>query len=168
VAFPIAVIGYGNPARGDDGFGWQAARSLDEELGPRNDVAIITCHQLTPDLAAAVGPVSAILFLDVSLHVPAGEVISQVISPGGSAPLSFSHHLTPAQFLCFVTALNGVCPSGVAISVGGRSFGYEERLSLAVRKALPVAVDLSKETILRFGAGVRKKDTLHRDCAAVV
>src|SRR5271169_1528567 len=44
------IIGYGNPLRSDDGFGWHAGRLLAQSLADQ-DAKIITCHQLTPELA---------------------------------------------------------------------------------------------------------------------
>ena len=44
------IIGYGNPLRSDDGFGWHATQKLTIQLHYA-DVEIITRHQLTPELA---------------------------------------------------------------------------------------------------------------------
>src|SRR5580704_15594719 len=44
------VIGYGNPLRSDDALGWHASRLLAQALAGQ-EVDVITCHQLTPELA---------------------------------------------------------------------------------------------------------------------
>src|SRR5208282_6599133 len=57
------VIGYGNPLRSDDGFGWHASRLLAEALTGR-DVEVITCHQLTPELAHPLSQCRRAVFID--------------------------------------------------------------------------------------------------------
>ena len=48
------IIGYGNPLRSDDGFGWHAGRLLAQALAGQ-EAEVITCHQLTPELADGFG-----------------------------------------------------------------------------------------------------------------
>ena len=43
----LLIIGYGNPLRGDDGFGWHAALRL-REIIHDDGIEILPVHQLTP------------------------------------------------------------------------------------------------------------------------
>ena len=58
----ILVIGYGNPLRGDDGFGSLAANNVEERQIP--GVEVIVSHQLNPELAAFLSESGHAIFLD--------------------------------------------------------------------------------------------------------
>ncbi|MBW7939884.1 MAG: hypothetical protein H3C63_14095, partial [Candidatus Omnitrophica bacterium] len=47
----VLVIGFGNPLRGDDGFGWEVAGQLERRLSQESSVHILTPIQLAPELA---------------------------------------------------------------------------------------------------------------------
>ena len=49
----VMLIGYGNPLRTDDAIGWRAAGELSAQL-TGDDVEIVACHQLNPEMAEAV------------------------------------------------------------------------------------------------------------------
>jgi hydrogenase maturation protease len=59
------IIGYGNPLRGDDDVGWEAASRLAAAL-PSEAVHILAVHQLTPELAEAVSEADLLIFVDAS------------------------------------------------------------------------------------------------------
>ena len=79
------VIGIGNPLRGDDGVG----PLLAEQAGGRS------VHQLTPELAAELAELEAVLFIDAWL-APAGgpPQLVELIPAGAGAP--DTHRLEPA------------------------------------------------------------------------
>ena len=58
----ILVIGYGNPLRGDDGFGGLAAGYVEKRQIP--GLEVIVFHQLNPELAAVASNSSHAIFLD--------------------------------------------------------------------------------------------------------
>ncbi len=108
---PPVVIGYGNPLRQDDGIGRRAA-----ELLPGGEVEIICCHQLTPELAAALAGASLAIFLDAAVDQRPGEVLSRKVFPCHSGLTS--HHLAPEQLLDLARTLNGDAPPAFLITGG--------------------------------------------------
>ena len=69
----VLVIGWGNPARGDDGLAWHALKHL--TAGPLGEhVAVILRHQLTPELAERVLQAQRVIFVDASAQDPPGRI----------------------------------------------------------------------------------------------
>ena len=66
------IVAYGNPLRGDDGVGWQAAILLSREL--KDQVQVLTRHQLTPELAETLSEASRVIFIDAAAQGPAGQI----------------------------------------------------------------------------------------------
>ncbi|MGC8794987.1 MAG: hydrogenase maturation protease [Bryobacteraceae bacterium] len=130
----VLVIGYGNPLAGDDGAGWRAAEALAASpAGAR--ARVLTCRQLTPELAAEAAGAALVIFLDASVEIPPGAVSCQRLEPvAGSGP--FSHHLTPGALLTLAERLYGQRPEAVLFSIGARSFS-SPNLSPEVENALP-------------------------------
>jgi hydrogenase maturation protease len=137
---PALIVGYGNPLRGDDGFGWHAAQQLAVVFREGN-VDIIACHQLTPELAESVSRAELVIFIDATQQGPAGLLACQRLAPEPTMPGMFSHHLTPRMLLACTQVVYESCPQAFLLSVSGAFFGYGERLSSLVQAALPVAVE---------------------------
>ena len=85
----VLIIGYGNPLRSDDGFGWHASRLIARELAG-HDVEVITCHQLTPELAEPLSQCSQAVFIDADAEGEPGEIHWREIQ--APSPLFFSAH----------------------------------------------------------------------------
>lgn len=105
------IIGFGNPMREDDGLGCRAA-----ELVQCKDADVLTCRQLTPELAEAVSAASMVLFLDASVSQEALTVAISVVEPEPSA--AWSHHLTPAMLCGLAVGAYGAAPAAFLISGG--------------------------------------------------
>lgn len=132
----VLVIGYGNPLRGDDGFGWHVAQSLcQDEAG--GALEVIACHQLTPELAELVSRVRLAIFIDAELGEVPGQFSCQAVEPRPGFTTSFSHQLDPPTLLAWAQSLYGTCPPAALLCVTGQSFAHEEELSPAMRAALP-------------------------------
>jgi hydrogenase maturation protease len=133
------IIGYGNPLRSDDGFGWHAAQELATRLQDP-DLEVMARHQLTPELAETASHFQSIIFIDAARDLRPGELRCAKISPNESAhPLqapSFSHLLTPAALLVWTAQLYGQCPDAYYLSVGGESFAEGESMSTVMQAAL--------------------------------
>ena len=90
------IIGYGNPLRSDDGFGWHASRLLAQALAGQDvgaplvgalewagtrpaptTVEIITCHQLTPELAEPLSQSAARCLSTPTLRVSRGISVAE-------------------------------------------------------------------------------------------
>ena len=144
----VLIIGYGNPLRGDDGFGWQAAQQYAAVLTPPL-VNVMACHQLTPELAEPISQADLVIFLDADAHGPPGRLSCRSIAAQPTGAGALSHHLTPQT-------LYGGNPAAVVLSISGAYFGYGERLSPAVNDALPGVL----QHVRALAAAVERGDTL--------
>jgi hydrogenase maturation protease len=137
----VLVIGYGNALRGDDGVGWQVAARLAGD--PRLAGAeVLARHQLTPELAADVARASLVVLVDASAGGGApGSVTVRRLQPRYDAAPGWSHHLDPAALAGLAGALYEAVPPMVVVSVGAASFAAGDRLSPALRQALPGVVE---------------------------
>ena len=132
------IVAYGNPLRGDDGVGWQAAILLSREL--KEQVQVLARHQLTPELAETLSQVAQVIFIDAACEGAAGQVRCRKVEGTVSAAQPFTHHVAPADLLSAAQHLYGHAPAGYLITINGGSFGYTETLSAAVQAALPSVV----------------------------
>lgn len=121
------VIGIGNPLRGDDGIG----ALLADQVGGRS------VQQLTPELAAELAELEAVLFIDAWL-APAGAAarLTQISPAVGAVG---SHRLEPAQLLAISQALYGRAPQAHLLRVPAYGFDHGTALSAELQAALPAA-----------------------------
>jgi hydrogenase maturation protease len=134
----VLIIGYGNPLRGDDGFGWQAAvRLLDLVADP--DVEVLAVQQLTPELMEPVSRAGRVVFIDAA---SAGEPGVLCEAPVAADPETqrFTHHSTPGGLLAGAAALFGRAPEATLYAVPGQDFGFGETLTPPVEKVLAEVV----------------------------
>jgi hydrogenase maturation protease len=130
------VIGYGNTLRGDDGLGWITAGRLQDILPP--DAAIVlTCHQLTPELAEPVSHADLVILIDAAHGTPPGEISCREVLPDAEQTQVLLHAMLPEGLLASVQALYGTTPRMLLWTVNGESFAYGEGLSSAVQTAIP-------------------------------
>ena len=134
------IIGYGNPLRGDDGFGWHAAQALSGTLRGRG-IDVVTCHQLTPELSEQLSRCDLAVFIDADCQGTPGEIHRRIIQPQAPSPGGFTHSSTPSSLLANAQNLYGARPRGVAITVSAETFAFGETLSSVVTEALPKVVD---------------------------
>ena len=122
----MLVIGYGNPLRGDDGFGYRAAERIP---------GAIAVHQLAPELMDPIARADRVVFLDAAAEGAPGEVRRRRVEPsvdGGA----FTHHSTPEGLLAGAKVLYGRAPDAVLITVCGANFDLSQALSSEVESAL--------------------------------
>jgi hydrogenase maturation protease len=139
------VLGYGNPLRGDDGVGWQAAILVAKEL--EGQVDVLARHQLTPELAEPISQVDRVIFIDAACEGTPGQVHCRQVESSGGDGQTFTHHVAPADLLATAGALYGHIPAGYLITVNGDNFGYTEALSPLVSAALPRVLAQVKEIV---------------------
>ncbi len=154
------IIGYGNPLRSDDGFGWHASRLLARALAGQDvgaplvgalewagtrpaptTVEIITCHQLTPELAEPLSQSRRAVFIDADAQGKPGDIRRRTVRPQVPASSAFTHSCTPSGLLASAEALYGHRPQAVVITVSAQSFAFGDTLSPAVSAAFPEVVD---------------------------
>jgi hydrogenase maturation protease len=134
------IIGFGNPLRSDDGFGWHTGRLLANELGGQ-DVEVITCHQLTPELAERLSQSDRAIFIDASADGQPGAIYRRSVRPQAGGSSTFTHDCTPSGLLASAHRLYGHCPQAIIITVSAQSFAFGESLSAVVSAAQPKVVD---------------------------
>lgn len=149
----ILVIGYGNPLRGDDGFGGLAAGYVEERQIP--GLEVIVSHQLNPELAASLHDSSHAIFLDAVASAPTCATKAPVGGSGGDQPgtlratpvercdLSSSgmHHFEPGSLLALAQAIYGQAPPATLITATARSFNHGSEISAEVRQAAATAAE---------------------------
>jgi hydrogenase maturation protease len=119
------IIGYGNPIRGDDAVGFEAA----ERLGG------MALHQLTPDLMEPISRAARVIFIDAKAEGIPGAIEDRPIEPAATGG-PFTHHATPEALLAGARALYGNCPPATLITIVGGDFEIGHPLSPPVRAAL--------------------------------
>ncbi len=132
---PLLIIGYGNPLRRDDGFGWHAARRLRESM-PDRDVEVLTVQQLTPELMEPVSRAGRVIFIDARAGGEAGTLLTRPVEPDRFSGTAFTHFATPAALLGGAAELYGAHPEAVLITCAGADFGFGDELSAPVQAAL--------------------------------
>ncbi len=142
----VMLIGYGNPLRSDDAIGWRAAGELSRELAS-DEVEIVACHQLNPEMAEAVAQTKLVIFIDACTDGTPGRVTRKEVRPAAFSPDMMSHHLDPASLLACASELYGKAPKAVVICVTGDCFGFGRELTPTVERAFPGVVELARGLI---------------------
>jgi hydrogenase maturation protease len=147
----IMVIGYGNPLRGDDGLGWHAAQQLDRSIHIEN-VEIISCHQLTPEMAEPVSKADFVIFIDARWGDVPGKICCRPVEVGlsshtDSKHTTLSHYFDPPTLIALAQGLYGRRPEAFVLSVSSQAFGYVEGLSPSIQAALPMLLGRVGELI---------------------
>jgi hydrogenase maturation protease len=134
------IVGYGNPLRSDDGFGWHVTRALAPVLAGC-EVEVMTCHQLTPEIAEPLSRCHFAIFLDADSRGTPGKLHCRKVRPASPPPGAFTHGCTPAHLLASAEKLYGSRPEAVTLTVSVRTFAFGEKLSPVVSAALPGVVE---------------------------
>jgi hydrogenase maturation protease len=114
------VIGFGNPARGDDGIGPELARRL-ERLHPP-DVTIEMDYQLSVEHAALVAEHDLTVFVDATVEDGAPFYFRRVEATPTEAGLT--HFVTPGQVVSLAKACFGAAPPCYLLGV--RAFEMDD------------------------------------------
>ena len=131
----ILVIGYGNSLRGDDGVGLAAAEQLRDTV-QSSLVRILTCQQLTPELASEMSKADRVIMIDAAKGETPGQInVSKIEPDNGSATLT--HELRPSTLLACSQELFGKLPATFIVSVTGYSFDFSDELSDTVTRVMP-------------------------------
>lgn len=156
---PLAVIGYGNPDREDDGVAWHILRALTFKLGlpapesyedefPESELVDFAFYlQLTPEMAEEVSQYRYVCFVDAHTgNIPEPVRLIDVESEFQHSP--FTHHLTPQSLLSMCENIYRKKPDAALVSVLGNRFLFSRILSEETAKLVPQAVELIWDWIL--------------------
>jgi hydrogenase maturation protease len=138
----VLIIGYGNPLRGDDGYGWHAAERVRQAINDP-EVEILTLHQLTPELMEPLSRAERAIFIDAAVPSFTASRAKTPVRP------SFTHHLTPGALIAGAQTLYGHAPEAILLTAQGENFDFGEGLSPAVQKALEETVEKVRAILLR-------------------
>lgn len=135
------LLACGNTLRGDDGVGWRIGCAAEQQLR-QTDLTVVMTRQLLPEHAQAISAADVVIFVDCSAVTAAGTVSTIPIRPAEGLPHTLTHHLDPGSLLRLAHELYARTPAySVAITVGGESFEVTDRLSRAVKAAVPKALE---------------------------
>ena len=123
----MLIIGYGNPLRGDDAFGYRAAERIP---------GAIAVHQLTPELMDPIARAARVLFLDAAAEGVPGEIRRRPVHPTAESAAGLTHHTTPESLLAGAKSLYGRAPEAELLTVTGANFALNETLSREVQQSL--------------------------------
>ena len=144
----ILLIGYGNPARGDDGIGPAAAEAVGSWQLPH--VTVDSAYQLTVEDAAAVAEHDVVLFVDASVAASEPFYFQPVDDAAGAAGFS-THSVEPGAVMAFARELFGAGAAGYVLGIRGYDFGeFRESLSDHAARNLAAALEFL-EPLLRSG-----------------
>ena len=129
------VIGYGNPLRGDDAFGWHVAHRL-VEWADHESIHVLAVHQLTPELAEPASKAELVIFIDASHQGEPGTWRCEEIGPEVGLANSLAHHFTPASLLAYASIIFNVSPRAQLIAFSAESFDCGEALTHRAEAAL--------------------------------
>jgi hydrogenase maturation protease len=130
------IIGIGNPLRSDDGLGWKVAEQLVQDNDPGQ--AILTVHQLTPELAQLMAAANFVVLIDANREGVPGEFQIRRLSPRLHTGAVGTHHIAPEELLALTTAIYACCPPVVMVSMTGADFAIGEQLSPIVTQKIPL------------------------------
>lgn len=142
----ILIIGYGNTLRSDDGAGPRAAQLLDECCAD-DQITVVACHQLTPELAPAVAEAGHLILLDAEMGGEPGHIRRRELTPEPTGAGIFSHAVDARGLLAMAQSLYGHAPPATALTVSGGSFALGDALTPPVEAALPLLVAAVREII---------------------
>lgn len=144
----VLVLGYGNPARRDDGLGPAVADAIAERGIP--GVSADTRYQLQIEDAAAVAEHDVVVFADATLEEDLPFSL-RPLEPRQEAAFT-THAIAPEAVLALARLHFGCRTEGYLLAVRGHDFdGFGEALSDAARHDLDLAVE-HLDRALRAGA----------------
>lgn len=137
------LIGYGNELRSDDGAGIRAV----EMIAVRDLLArVITCHQLTPELADDIAAAAQVVFVDAYVANERGaglriERIGDGDACGACGACGASAHRSePAALLELARRLHGSVPDAWMIGIPAYCFEAGEVISRATAQRVDEVV----------------------------
>jgi hydrogenase maturation protease len=145
------IIGYGNPGRRDDGFGFHVASQLRARFGDRESITIRSLHQLDPTLAEELGKADEVVFVDASVEEHEGSVAWRKVLPEQGMLPPMTHHLKPSFLMGLVRMIEGRCPEAWLVSAQGEDFGVGEGLSPSAEKMAEQAAEEVASHVLARG-----------------
>jgi hydrogenase maturation protease len=138
----MLLIGYGNPARGDDGLGPQFVERIAAEGIP--GVRCLIEYQLNVEHALLVSQADLVVFADATREQDTAFTFTQV-TPVPGQDLA-SHSLSPGAVVSLAQILYGRLTEAYVMAISGYMFDQlRERLSDAAMHNLELAFDYFRD-----------------------
>lgn len=131
------VIGYGNTLRGDDGVGYRVAEMVEAQNW--KGISAIACHQLTPELAAAIAVCDCVIFVDATLPGMLRAITVQPLQGAATTSLD-THHSHPAGLLNLAAQLYDAHPQAYQILLPTEHMDFGETLSAIAQRGMVAAL----------------------------
>lgn len=141
----ILVIGYGNPARCDDGIGEYVAKRL---LSEGIDIEILTVQELGPELCEDISGCELVFFIDAGIEQEESFLIREII-PKYKVPI-FSHHISPEMLLAITEELYRVRPKSYLVSIKGYNFDFGFEITETAKENSERAIEKIKEICMNW------------------
>jgi hydrogenase maturation protease len=133
----VLVVGYGNPARGDDGLGPAFAEEI-AHCGLAG-LCVKVEYQLTPEDAVGLGEHEVVVFADATTGGPEPFHLARAPDEAGGA--FGSHQIEPSAVLALARILFGARTEGYVLGIRGYDFdGFRTGLSARGRENLEQAL----------------------------
>jgi hydrogenase maturation protease len=142
------VLGYGNPLRRDDGIGWHAAQAL-AGTAKQENLHILACHQLLPELAESISQFDRVIFVDASVKEPAGQISCRPIAARGETGNAMSHNMMPQTLLAWSRNLYNSEPEAVLVTMGAGSIEYGDGMTPQAAQNFAQLLDCVRAQIKR-------------------
>ena len=149
---PVLIIGYGNPARGDDALGpacvqlLEAARETDAVA---DCFATLTDYQLQVEMTLDLADVEEVIFVDAHQNLPEPCRLIPV-TPARDQSFS-SHALSPSALLAAYTLFyDRAPPRAYVLAIAGSHFTLGESMSPSAEVHLQHAFELLCAHLQRF------------------
>ena len=145
----VIILGYGNPARGDDALGPELLHLIERgtsDWGVAHKIKLITDYQLQIEHAADLSHCDVAVFVDASVAAPAPYGFER-LQPQRDTSYT-SHALSPAAVLQVFEDVNRrSAPPAFLLSIRGEHFELGDYLSGAARKNLSAAYRFMKHLL---------------------
>ncbi len=142
----LVILGYGNPARGDDALGPELLRLIEALKDARSDwdnIELITDFQLQIEHAVDLENRDLALFIDASVSVPAPYRFTRLQAERDTSYTS--HAISPAAVLYVFEQINPrPAPPAYLLSIPGEDFELGQPMSRTAKKNLAAAFELAK------------------------
>lgn len=133
------VFAIGNPLRGDDG----VARTVCQTLG--TEVCVVEEIQLTPEVAARMGPADVVIFVDADIEAESPRM--EPVVEEAPTESSFSHVVSPASLVLIARKLYGFTGGAWVCRVPARDFTLGAELTAEASSGARGATRLIKELL---------------------
>lgn len=140
----ILLLGFGNPARLDDGLGPALVSELEKE--PLKGLSTDSNYQLTVEDACDIAQYEIVIFADASVK---GKEPFSFDPLSSESPMSFStHSVSPGAVLFLAESIFQAKTKAYLLGIRGYEFNeFEERLSEAAQENLSSALDFIKNFV---------------------